>query len=298
MKILITGGEGQLGTELIAQSKAYGIEILAPTMVEMDLTHPSNVDRFWNDFQPAAVINAAAYTAVDRAESEPELAFAVNAEAPAYIARRCSREGIPLIHISTDYVFDGRKGSPYLEDDPLAPLGVYGRSKADGESAVRSALDRHLIIRTAWLYSAHGANFVKTVMRLAAQRDELRVVDDQVGSPTHAQDLAGAILSIAGRIDAKGAFPWGTYHYCGNGVTSWYGLARQVIELLVAAGRMASFRLTPISTAEYPTPARRPAYSVLDCRRIEAAFGITRPPWQTSVAQAVHRLLAAAGAPH
>jgi dTDP-4-dehydrorhamnose reductase len=297
MKILLTGGEGQLGTELIAQSQACGIEILAPTMVEMDLTQPAHINRFWSAFQPAVVINAAAYTAVDRAESEQELTFAVNTKAPALIARRCALEGIPLIHISTDYVFDGLKGSPYLEDDPLAPLGVYGRSKAEGESAVRDALDLHMIIRTAWLYSAHGLNFVKTVMRLAAERDELRVVDDQVGSPTSAADLAAAILTIAGRIGAKKPFPWGTYHYCGNGVTSWYGLAHRVLELLVEAGRMASFRLTPISTAEFPTPARRPAYSVLDCRRIEATFGVARPPWQASVAEAVHRLLAAAG-PH
>jgi dTDP-4-dehydrorhamnose reductase len=292
MKILITGGEGQLGTELIAQSKAYGIEILAPTMAEMDLTQPHRIDPFWDALQPAAVINAAAYTAVDRAETERELAWAVNAGAPTYIARRCARDGIPLIHISTDYVFDGRKTSPYLEDDPLGPLGVYGRTKADGESAVRTALDRHIIIRTAWLYSAHGANFVKTVMRLALERDELRIVDDQIGCPTSAQDLAGAILSIAGRIGAVQPFPWGTYHYCGNGVTSWCGLARYVIDQLVHAGIIKPLRLIPISTAEYPTPACRPAYSVLDCRRIEAAFGITRPPWQSSVAHAVRRLLA------
>jgi dTDP-4-dehydrorhamnose reductase len=291
MRILITGGEGQLGTELIAQSRAHGIEVLAPTLAQMDLTDPAQVDAFWGPFQPQALINAAAYTAVDRAETEPELAFAVNAAAPAYLAGRCRREGIPLIHISTDYVFDGRKGSPYLEEDPLSPLGVYGRSKAEGESAVRGALDRHLIIRTSWLYSAHGANFVKTVMRLAAERDELRIVDDQFGSPTSAEDLAGALLTIASRTGAGKDFPWGTYHYCGNGVTSWCGLARRVLETLVAQGRMSSFRLTPITTALYPTPARRPAYSALDCGRIEAAFGINRPPWQTGVEKAVLQLL-------
>ena len=190
MRILITGGEGQLGTELIAQANAHGTELLAPTLAQMDLTDPAQVDAFWDAFRPAALINAAAYTAVDRAETEPDLAYAVNAAAPAYLAGRCRRAGIPLIHISTDYVFDGLKGSPYLEEDPLSPLGVYGRSKAEGESAVRGALDRHLIIRTSWLYSAHGANFVKTVMRLAAERDELRIVDDQLGSPTSAADLA------------------------------------------------------------------------------------------------------------
>jgi dTDP-4-dehydrorhamnose reductase len=295
MKILLTGGEGQLGTELIAQSADRGIEVLAPTLAEMDLARPAQVDAFWDAFRPAAVINAAAYTAVDRAEAEMELAFAVNAAAPAYLARRCSREGIPLIHISTDYVFDGLKGSPYLEDDPVAPLGAYGRSKAEGESAVRGLIDRHLIIRTSWLYSAHGANFVKTVMRLAAERDELRIVDDQVGSPTCAADLADAILAMADRLSPGDAMPWGTYHYCGNGATSWYGLARRVLETLVLRGHMASFRIIPIPTAQYPTPARRPPYSVLDCRRIESRFGIARPPWQSSVAKTVDRLLAAAG---
>jgi dTDP-4-dehydrorhamnose reductase len=294
MKILLTGGEGQLGTELIAQSSAFGFEILAPPMAEMDLTEPSCVNPFWDAFRPEVVINAAAYTAVDRAESEPELAISVNSAAPAFIARRCSQEGVPLVHISTDYVFDGKKGAPYLEDDPLAPLGVYGRSKADGESAVRSALARHLIIRTAWLYSAYGVNFVKTVMRLAMERDELRVVDDQIGSPTSARDLAAAILTIIGGIGVREPYPWGTYHYCGSGITSWWGLARRVLDLLVEAGRMNSFRLLPISTAEYPTPARRPAYSVLDCRRIEAVFGISRPAWKDSVARAVHQLLHAA----
>jgi dTDP-4-dehydrorhamnose reductase len=295
MRILITGGEGQLGTELIAQSKAHGIEVLAPTLAQMDLTNPARVSVFWDAFQPEALINAAAYTAVDRAETEPDLAFAVNAAAPVHLAGCCRRDGIPLIHISTDYVFDGLKGSPYLEEDPISPLGVYGRSKAEGESAVRSAIDRHLIIRTSWLYSAHGANFVKTVMRLAAERDELRIVDDQLGSPTSAADLAGAILSITGRLGAGEELFWGTYHYCGNGVTSWCGLARHVLETLVEQGHMTSFRLTPIATAQYPTPARRPAYSALDCRRIETAFGITRPPWQTSVEKVVSRLLAASG---
>jgi len=291
MKIMITGGEGQLGTELIAQSAAHGIEVLAPTLAEMDLTQPTHVDAFWDAFRPAAVINAAAYTAVDRAETEAELAFAVNAGAPAYLARRCSREKIPLVHISTDYVFDGLKTSPYLEEDPIAPQSVYGHSKAAGESAVRGALDRHLIIRTSWLYSAHAANFVKTVMRLAAERDELRIVDDQVGSPTCAADLAGAILAIADRLNTGEEAPWGTYHYCGSGVTSWYGLARYVLETLVSRKHMASFRITPISTAQYPAPARRPPYSVLDCRRIESRFGLTRPTWQSSVVKTVDRLL-------
>ena len=294
MKIFLTGGEGQLGTELIAQAAAHGMDILAPSLAKMDLTRPEQIDPFWDDFQPEAVINAAAYTAVDRAESEADLAFAVNAQAPAFMARRCAREGIPLIHISTDYVFDGRKGTPYLEEDPMTPLGVYGRSKAEGEAAVHRAGGAHLIVRTAWLYSAHGANFVKTVMRLVAERDELRIVDDQFGCPTCAADLADALLRIASRLKPGNPISWGTYHYCGSGVTSWCGLARHVLETLVSRGRIRSFRLMPISSAEYPTPARRPPYSVLDCRRIESAFGIRRPPWPQSVKKTVDRLLATA----
>jgi dTDP-4-dehydrorhamnose reductase len=293
VKIFLTGGEGQLGTELIARAAAHGMEVSAPTLAQLDLTRPAQIDPFWDEFRPAAVINAAAYTAVDRAESEAELAFAVNAQAPEFMARRCAREGIPFIHISTDYVFDGLKGAPYLEEDPVTPLGVYGRSKAEGEAAVRRAAGMHLIVRTAWLYSAHGANFVKTMMRLAAERDELRVVDDQIGCPTCAADLADALWRIVGRLKPGHPVSWGTYHYCGSGVASWYGLARRVLEILVARGRISSFRLLPISTAEYPTPARRPPYSVLDCRRIESVFGIRRPAWEQSVEKTVDRLLAA-----
>ena len=290
MRILLTGGEGQLGTELIAQAPRFGIHLVAPTLAQMDLTRPAAVDAAWDAARPAAVINAAAYTAVDRAETEAELAFAINAAAPARIAARCSAENIPLVHISTDFVFDGCKREPYREEDPVAPLSVYGRSKAQGETAVRAALDRHVIVRTAWLYSAHGANFVKTVMRLVAVKDELRVVDDQVGSPTCAEDLAATVLAIA----ARGAgSPWGTYHYCGAGTTSWCGLARHVLDTMAARGRIRGYRLTPIATADYPTPARRPAYSVLDCRRIEDCFGVVRPPWQDGVEKTVDRLLSA-----
>lgn len=295
MKLFVTGGEGQLGSELIAQAAAHGMQVLAPPLAQMDLTRPAQLDRLWDEFRPAAVINAAAHTAVDRAESEPELAFAINAEAPGRIARRCAGEGIPLIQVSTDYVFDGLKGTPYLEDDPVAPLGVYGRSKAAGEAAVRDGLAQHLIVRTSWLYSSHGANFVKTMMRLAVERDELRVVDDQFGCPTCAADLADALLRLASFIGAGRAVPWGTYHYCGGGVTTWHGLARCVLETMASRGRIASFRLRPITTAEYPTPARRPPYSVLDCRRIEAVFGIRPPAWRPSVEKTVDRLLSTAG---
>ena len=184
--------------------------------------------------------------------------------------------------MSTDYVFDGRKQTPYVEDDPVAPMGVYGRSKAEGEAAVRGTLREHLIVRTAWLYSPYGSNFVRTILRLAAEGKELRIVDDQVGSPTCAADFAEALLSIAGRLRSGGEIPWGTYHYCGRGITSWFGFARHILQTLTV----------PITTREFPTAARRPAFSALDCSRIQAGFGIRLTPWQESVEQTIDRLLA------
>jgi dTDP-4-dehydrorhamnose reductase len=291
VKLLVTGGEGQLGTELISQAPAHGITVLAPTLAEMDLTRPEQIAVFCDGFQPRAVVNAAAYTQVDRAESESGLAFAVNAEAPAFLAQRCAAQSIPLIHISTDYVFDGLKGTPYVEEDPTSPIGVYGRSKAAGEAAVRRGWARHLILRTSWLYSAHGTNFVRTMLRLASEKDELRVVDDQFGSPTSAADLAAAVLMLAERLCAGGEAAWGTYHYCGQGVTSWFGFACRIIAGLAARRRADGCRVVPITSAGYPTAARRPPYSVLDCRRIESTFGVARPPWQQSLETVLDRLL-------
>ena len=291
MKLFLTGGEGQLGTELIRLAAVAGVEIAAPTMAAMDLTDSATVEAMFAAFRPTAVVSAAAYTAVDRAESEPELAFAVNAAAPAHLARLCAGAGIPLLHVSTDYVFDGRKRTPYREEDPVCPLGVYGRSKAEGEAAVRRELKEHLIIRTAWLYSPHGVNFLKTIVRLASERDELRIVDDQIGSPTCAADLAEAILVIVRRFEHASQIPWGTYHYCGRGETSWFGFASHIVAALAARRRIAAVRVLPIPTRDYPTPAARPAYSVLDCSRIRAAFDISPRAWQSGVEETLDRML-------
>ena len=229
------------------------------------------------------MINAAAYTAVDQAESEQELAFSVNCKGPAYLAKACSKFRIPLIHVSTDYVFDGSKRTPYLETDPVSPVCVYGESKAAGEKAVRDALEAHIILRTSWLYSTHGNNFVKTILRLANEREELRVVADQYGCPTYAWDLAAAILHIADQMGRRGKTQWGTYHYCGQGIITWHDFAVKICGLAKRYVPVRVKEIEAISTAEYYTPAKRPAYSVLDCSKIARCFGISIRPWQDSL---------------
>lgn len=227
MRMIVTGAQGQVGWELNRRAMALGHAVLAWSQVELDITDTVAVDRALDASSADVVINAAAYTAVDKAEQEPDLAFAVNRDGPAHLATACARLNIPLLHISTDYVYDGRKSSPYVEDDATAPLGVYGASKLAGDEAVRRGLPRHLILRVSWVFGVHGHNFVKTILRLAREREELRIVADQHGSPTFAGDIADTLLELAGRIpeiDAKGA--WGTYHYCNEPVTTWYGFTR------------------------------------------------------------------------
>jgi dTDP-4-dehydrorhamnose reductase len=243
---------------------------------------------------PDIVVNAAAYTAVDRAETDEAQAFAVNAEGPRILAEACGREGIPLIHLSTDYVFDGSARRPYRECDPIRPINAYGRSKAAGEAAVRLCQPRHIIVRTAWVYASHGSNFVRTMVRLAREREEVGVVADQLGSPTAAADIAAAIVQIARRIASAGKgltdAPWGTYHYTAHGETSWHGLAKHIFEHLARAGERRP-QLRPIAAADYSSQTPRPAYSVLDCTLIEQAFGVARLPWQGSVDRVLDELV-------
>ena len=195
------------------------------------------------------------------------------------LARICAQNQIPLIHISTDYVFDGQKGTPYLETDPISPIGVYGRSKAEGEIEIRSILKEHIILRTSWLYGIHGQNFVKTMINLATGKKEIRVVADQYGSPTNATDLARAILILGDHLHSKPKIEWGTYHYCGSGVISWHTFAEKIMELTRLHGGVRSARVEPVATADYPTQAARPIYSALDCNRIRKHFGISPQPW-------------------
>ncbi len=291
MRILITGADGQLGRELIKQGQLKGFSVQAPSEDDMDITDLEKIDRCMAFHQPEVVINAAAYTQVDKAESEAALAFAVNTTGSANLARMCTKNKIPLVHISTDYVFDGQKGTSYLETDAISPVGVYGRSKAEGEIEIRSHLKEHIILRTSWLYGIHGHNFAKTMLKLATTKPKIRVVADQYGSPTNAADLAQTILIISDRMQFNNDADWGTYHYCGQGVISWYNFAEEIVGLARLYADVKTTRIEPIATADYPTRAVRPIYSALDCSRIQKHFGINPKPWQKSLEITIKELL-------
>lgn len=273
MTVLVFGRTGQVATELAR---------LAPDAIclgrdRVDLEDPERAAAAIKDHAPDVVINAAAFTAVDRAESEEALATRINADAPASMARACAAANIPLVHISTDYVFDGSGTAPFIPDASTGPLGAYGRSKLAGEEAIRDSGATHAILRTAWVFSAHGGNFLKTMLRLSETRDALSIVDDQIGGPTPAGTIAAACLTIAGRLRDDPACG-GTYHFNGAPDVSWKGFAEAIFD---AAGRDVT--VTGIPTVEYPTPAARPLNSRLDCRSTQAVFGIARPDWRAAL---------------
>ncbi|GAB6095440.1 dTDP-4-dehydrorhamnose reductase [Desulfatiferula olefinivorans] len=289
--LLIYGSAGQLGWELTRVFKAHGISALGLDLPHHDVCDARRISEIIDRETPSAVINASAFTAVDQAETQQEAAFNVNREGPSRLAQACASAGIPLVHVSTDYVFDGTSRRPYVEEDPIRPIGVYGLSKAQGENEVRTYLDRHLIVRTSWVYGVHGQNFVKTMLRLGKENPTIRVVDDQYGCPTWARDLARALAVMVLRILEQRDVPWGTYHYCGDGVTSWYGFARAVFERAETYIPLKLRELTAITTADYPTRAKRPVYSALDCEKINRAFGIRPTPWQQSLDLMLDELL-------
>jgi len=291
MKVLVIGRSGQLATSLLSAAKPQGIQLLAASRPQLDITSPASVRNTLEDVRPALVINAAAYTAVDKAEEERDMAFAVNAEGPAHLASECRRLDIPLIHVSTDYVFDGRKQAPYTEDDAPAPLNVYGQSKLAGEEAVRQVWAKHIILRTSWVFSPFGHNFARTMLRLAQAHGTLNIVADQHGSPTYAPHLAGAILRLVSKLQSgQDSLPWGIFHLCGSGETTWHGFAREIFSCSARLGGPTA-EVQAISTAEYPTPARRPANSRLSCAKLEQSFGIRLPRWQEGVALCVEKIL-------
>ncbi|WP_288469351.1 dTDP-4-dehydrorhamnose reductase [uncultured Stenotrophomonas sp.] len=286
MTVLVFGGNGQVGQELLRALAPLG-KVVATTRSgtlpdgsaceTADFGQPASLPALLNRLQPSIVVNAAAYTAVDRAEQEADAAFAANAQAPGVIAHWCAEHGVPFVHYSTDYVFDGQGTAPYREDEPTAPLGVYGTSKRDGEEAVRAPGGRHLIFRTAWVYAAHGSNFLRTMLRVGAERDQLRVVDDQIGTPTPAAliaDVTAQALQHPGRLS-------GTWHLTATGQTSWHGFAEAIFAEALATGVLAKVpTVEAIPSSEYPTPAKRPAWSVLDNRKLQQDFGIVLPTWQ------------------
>lgn len=290
MRIAVTGKQGQVVTSLIERG-AGKAEIIPVGRPELDLSDPASVARALEALRPDVIVNAAAYTLVDKAEQEQETAFEVNAAGAAAVAAAAAALGAPLIHISTDYVFDGALDRPYREDDATGPTGVYGRSKLEGEQRVAANCANHAILRTAWVYSPFGANFVKTMLRLGETRPELGVVADQRGNPTSALDIADGVLAVAARLKTDSAPELrGVFHMTGGSEASWADFAEEIFALAHGQGR-APVSVKRITTADYPTPAKRPANSRLDCSKLRRLHGVALPDWRPSLAICVERLL-------
>jgi dTDP-4-dehydrorhamnose reductase len=290
MKILVTGGSGQLGHEVLAQLRDSAHEVIAPPRAELDLLQPERIGTVIDRYCPDQVIHCAAYTAVDRAENEVKAAFTVNRDAAEALATAVAATGGRMLHVSTDFVFDGKQSRPYREDDATAPLGVYGGSKRAGEQAVLAVLPQAMVLRTAWVYGVHGQNFVKTILRVAGEGKPLRVVDDQLGTPTWAANIARVMVQL---IESGAS---GILHYTDAGQTSWHGFATAILDEAQALGfELKTHEVAPIPTAAYPTAAKRPAYSVLDTGRIERLLSLSIPYWRDSLVQMLKELRPCAG---
>jgi dTDP-4-dehydrorhamnose reductase len=296
MKIIVTGKNGQVGHELMRSLAPLG-EVVGVDVDECDLTKPAAIERLLAHVKPDLIVNPAAYTTVDKAESEANLAHAVNAAAPEVLAKYAAAKNIPIIHYSTDYVFDGTKDGLYVETDKANPKSVYGKTKWLGEAAVRNNAPKHVILRTSWVFGSHGVNFLKTMLKLAQERDKLSVVADQVGSPTSAAMLADSTAVIAKQLFEPGATrKYGTYHLVADGETSWHGYAQWVVTKANELGlktKIAADAIRPITTKEYPMPAPRPANSRLDTSKVMSVFGLNLPSWRDEVAQVVESLIKA-----
>lgn len=291
IRVVVTGSQGQVATALAERADAAGLELRATTREELDLAEPRTIEPALTRLSPQVILSAAAYTAVDKAESEPDLARRINADGPRELARVAATHGIPIVHLSTDYVFDGTKTSPYVETDPTGPVSVYGATKLEGEEAIAAGTPNHAIVRVAWVYSPFGANFVRTMLRLAETRDVLRVVADQRGGPTSAFDIADALLAMSRRLVEDPAPELrSTFHLPPQGEASWAEFARAIFTGARARGAKGC-EVEEIGTADYPTPARRPANSRLDGGKIARAYGITLPRWQDSLDDCLDRLI-------
>jgi len=289
MKILVLGSKGQLGQCLNDQLAITEHDVVYTAREQIDIAHFEVTKAQMLEILPDIVINATAYTAVDKAEEERQAADRINHSAVANISNICNQLDCWFIHLSTDYVFDGNSEVPYKEDNPTNPQGVYGDSKLNGEAAIEASGCKYLIIRTAWVYSEYGNNFLKTMLRLGADRDELSIVGDQIGCPTYAQDIAKSIVSILSCLDLKDSSS-GMYHYCGDEPCSWYEFARAIFLEAEVHGLKTPSYVKSITTADYPTPAIRPAYSVLDCTKIESCFDVTRSNWREGIKTVIDRL--------
>ena len=281
LKILITGQHGQVSREL--QQRLHGLgELVVLGRDQLDLANPEQIRQQVRSHRPGLIINAAAHTAVDQAENEPDVAFAINATAPGILAEEAKALGIPLIHYSTDYVFDGSKPAPYTEDDVPNPLGVYGQSKLAGEQAIAAVGGQYLILRTSWVYSSHGKNFLLTMQRLLQEKPQMRIVADQIGAPTWAGTIANSTRALIERWQAGQAGEWGVYHLTAQGETSWFGFAQAIGEHLLAEGK-ACAELEGIPASDYPTPAKRPLNSRLDCSRLQQQWQVGQPQWREAL---------------
>jgi dTDP-4-dehydrorhamnose reductase len=288
-RVLVTGGSGQVGTELRAHRWPAGFELVCPTRAQMDLSDVNSIRAYLNESKFDGILNSGAYTAVDRAESDVSTAWAVNALAPAVMAEEAARIGIPIVQLSTDYVFDGKKVGAYTEEDPVAPLNVYGASKEAGEQAVRAACKRHVILRTSWVVSPHGQNFVKTMLRLGQERESIRIVADQHGAPTVAADVAEVVAELFVRLLGDPGRIAGTYHFSSAGRTTWFGLASFMFKYI---GNAKSPELIPISSSAYAAPAPRPSNSLLCNDKIAVQLGIQSRSWEAPVAEVLEELRA------
>jgi dTDP-4-dehydrorhamnose reductase len=289
VRILVLGATGQIGRALVEAANKRGWRTAGPSHAEVNICDARAVSEAVRRHAPAAIVNAAGYTAVDQAESEPDQAFRANRDGARVLAEAAAVADLPLIHLSTDYVFDGLATAPYTETDAVGPAGVYAKSKEQGECAVREAAPKHVVLRTAWIYSPFGTNFLRTMLRLGAERTELSVVDDQTGSPTAASDVANAITTILTAAQAKGFAAWGTYHCVGADAVTWYGFARAIFECAAEFG-LKPPKLYPITTADYPKPTSRPAYSVLSPAKLESTFGIRPRPLRDSLTECLMRV--------
>lgn len=295
MKILLTGSKGQLGREIQIAGINAGLDIISMDLPEIDITDDRKLDMIFSELKPTIVINAAAYTAVDLAEKQKNICYAVNKNGPANLTQLCGKNNARLIHISTDYVFDGKSNTPYRENDPVSPVNVYGHSKAEGEKAVLEGPGQHIIIRTSWLYGRYGNNFVKTMLRLGQEKKSIGVVNDQYGCPTCAYDLAEVIIFIVKCFLEGKSNNSDIYHYCGKGVATWYEFAVSIFQIVADLGLSNVPSVMPITTSQFPTAAKRPVYTVLDCFEIKKNFGVEPKPWKQSLKKTIHEIVDSQG---